>query len=251
MIERIPAYISLSTAALLILSVTYDLGFYGYFELSFRQLPTTVSDHMRSALLWLPGIVILGFILATLEMITRAIEGGRSEEEIIDQSKNPKRTRLMRDLPYLFMMAIPILAVPLMIAGVIPFSWDTLAMAALVVWLVIWFLIFRVEKIRQRTPLWFVITMIVAPLALSYMAWRGYADAEKTKSEEDYLFTVNGQQITGNLVRVVGAYHLIWIPETNRVEFIQSATISSFGQIKEGSNADETTDLIEEKSKGS
>ena len=53
------------TAILLVLSVTYDFAYLQAAGLSFQALNTTLTDHMRSAILWAPG-VLLGILLGTL-----------------------------------------------------------------------------------------------------------------------------------------------------------------------------------------
>ena len=52
--KRLPV----ATAVLLVLSVVYDYFFLRALSLNFSELPTTITDHVRSAIVWLPGIVI-------------------------------------------------------------------------------------------------------------------------------------------------------------------------------------------------
>ena len=51
--------ISFLTSTLLVLSVVYDFTYLSALNLSFSQIPTTISDHIRSALLWAP-LLFLG-----------------------------------------------------------------------------------------------------------------------------------------------------------------------------------------------
>lgn len=53
------------TAVLLVLSVAYDFGYLQASGLSFQALNTTVTDHLRSAILWAPGVLV-GLIVGTL-----------------------------------------------------------------------------------------------------------------------------------------------------------------------------------------
>jgi hypothetical protein len=53
------------TALLLVLSVAYDFAYLHAAGLSFQALNTTVSDHLRSAMLWAP-VVLLGGLLGAL-----------------------------------------------------------------------------------------------------------------------------------------------------------------------------------------
>ena len=54
--------LSIVSAALLALSVIYDYFFLRSLGLSFAEVPTTISDHLRSAVIWLPVLGIFGFV---------------------------------------------------------------------------------------------------------------------------------------------------------------------------------------------
>lgn len=50
---------------LLVLSVAYDFSFLQAIGLSFQTVPTTIADHVRSAIVWAPGVIagsLLGLI---------------------------------------------------------------------------------------------------------------------------------------------------------------------------------------------
>ncbi|MDD5250663.1 MAG: hypothetical protein PHY45_16925 [Rhodocyclaceae bacterium] len=51
--------IALAATTCLCLSVLYDWGYFFAFGLTFAEVPTTISDHVRSALVWLPESTIL------------------------------------------------------------------------------------------------------------------------------------------------------------------------------------------------
>ena len=86
--------ISFLTSALLVLSVVYDFTYLSALNLSFSQIPTTISDHVRSALLWAPLLFLGLFSYFFFEMVLKRAEKGMSEEEIINTSPNPKFTRI-------------------------------------------------------------------------------------------------------------------------------------------------------------
>ena len=52
--ERTSAAIGLIATALLVVSVSYDFAYLTGLSLSFAQVPTTLADHTRSAVLWIP-----------------------------------------------------------------------------------------------------------------------------------------------------------------------------------------------------
>lgn len=51
--------LSLISVFLLAISVSYDWAYLNELGLSISALPTTLADHMRSAILWIPAIVVL------------------------------------------------------------------------------------------------------------------------------------------------------------------------------------------------
>lgn len=80
-------------------SLIYDWGFLSAIGISFDEIPTSIADHTRSALNWAPRIAIAVVVYLALELTTRRLEGGLSEQEIIAQSANPARTRRLREAP--------------------------------------------------------------------------------------------------------------------------------------------------------
>ena len=77
-------------ACALILSIIYDWGFFFALNIGFIDIPTSIGDHIRSALIWLPKTLFSFFIVFAIEFINQRIERGLTEEEIILSSKKPK-----------------------------------------------------------------------------------------------------------------------------------------------------------------
>ncbi len=101
--------ISFLTSTLLVLSVVYDFTYLSALNLSFSQIPTTISDHIRSALLWAPLLFLGLFSYFFFEMLLKRAEKGMSEEEIINTSPNPKFTRIFRTGPRYLLIFIAII----------------------------------------------------------------------------------------------------------------------------------------------
>lgn len=58
--------LSVSTLAL---SVFYDFSYLGALNLDFGEVQTSISDHVRSAIVWLPwGVILIGFLALVLRM---------------------------------------------------------------------------------------------------------------------------------------------------------------------------------------
>ena len=67
LLDLVTKAIPLLAAISLVASVSYDFFFIDYLGLSFAEVPTTLSDHVRSSIVWIPlSIVTLGFALITL-----------------------------------------------------------------------------------------------------------------------------------------------------------------------------------------
>ena len=99
-IERIGTLSTVIASFSLIVSVFYDWGFMSALGLRFSEIPTSVTDHVRSWLVWLPNVAIGVFGIIAVEMLSRRIERGMTEDEIIRSSSNPLRTEKMRNRPF-------------------------------------------------------------------------------------------------------------------------------------------------------
>jgi hypothetical protein len=93
--ERLGKGIGLLSAAALVLSVFYDYNFLLALGLQFSEIPTGIADHLRSAIVWLPGWAPVLALFALLELLTRRMLGFNPAAE---------RTRRHEDLSiYAFM----------------------------------------------------------------------------------------------------------------------------------------------------
>ena len=97
--ERIGALAAAIAPISIIVSFVYDWGFFFALGVSFAEAPTTITDHVRSWLVWLPWLAPATIILFGIEFLTRRIERGMTEDEIVESSSNPSRTRKLRNSP--------------------------------------------------------------------------------------------------------------------------------------------------------
>ncbi|WP_162600930.1 hypothetical protein [Paraburkholderia sp. C35] len=81
---------ALASSGIVIASLSYDWGFFHAINLSFSDLPTSVTDHIRSALDWAPQLTGAAAVYLVLDLLTRRIEGGRTE------GRKPKLLHLRR-----------------------------------------------------------------------------------------------------------------------------------------------------------
>ena len=85
-----------------VFSFFYDWGFLSQLGFSFSEAPTSITDHIRTGLVWLPTVIIFIVILFAVEIRQILIEAGRTEEEINDSYPNSFKSKLLRDsIPYI------------------------------------------------------------------------------------------------------------------------------------------------------
>lgn len=63
---------------LLVMSIFYDYNFFIALGLSFNEIPSSTTEHVRSALLWIPYGILLLIVMAFEEARTR-IKGENNE----------------------------------------------------------------------------------------------------------------------------------------------------------------------------
>ncbi len=111
---------TVAASAALVGSVLHDWVYFGRLGLRFSEVPTSLVDHARTALLWLPPLGIGMALFSVYELLTRRIEGGKTEDEIVAQSPNPKwaaRFRRSGDVGPLVMAAVVIFGGYLLFGG--------------------------------------------------------------------------------------------------------------------------------------
>ncbi|HEY5706727.1 MAG TPA: hypothetical protein VIS96_14265 [Terrimicrobiaceae bacterium] len=95
-LEETGKLIGVLGVALLILSVAHDYFFLVALSLTFNEVATSISDHVRSAIVWLPKLVLFTFAMFVYEVLMRRVEGGRTEQELIETSPTPRFTKWFR-----------------------------------------------------------------------------------------------------------------------------------------------------------
>ena len=83
----------------LLLSIIYDYAYFNAINITFSDVPTSISDHLRTGLIWFPAL-FFGILMTTiLELITLRFEKGMSEDEIISTSPDAQKTQKLRKAP--------------------------------------------------------------------------------------------------------------------------------------------------------
>lgn len=151
-LDKLPTLISVFAAFIVSLSVVYDYGFFYILGTSFSEMPTTLSDHLRSSLTWIPSTTILLFVVVVFEMLTRRIEQGMTEEEIIQSSPTPKFTAWFRDSPkYPAIVLALLLPLTLWLNPDLSKQLQLWQFSLIIIWFFVHPFLFGHERIIQRT----------------------------------------------------------------------------------------------------
>jgi len=107
LLEDATKWMGAAAALLLVLSTAFDFSYLYALGLAFEEVPTTLADHIRSALVWAPKAAVYLLILGLWEMGMSRVEDGQTEEELIRRSHFPRFTRGFRkSIRFLAAMAV-------------------------------------------------------------------------------------------------------------------------------------------------
>ena len=83
-----------------VISVIYDWGFVYAIGIDLMSLPTTISDHFRTGVVWFPYLLAFIFIYFAVEFQFQRVERGLTEQEIVESSKNPEKLKKFMEGPW-------------------------------------------------------------------------------------------------------------------------------------------------------
>lgn len=88
--ERIGTSITILTAALLAYSVVYDYVYFASLDMQLSEVPTSIQDHARTALIWTPA---LAFVVAVIFLFWQF---HRNSSEEGDEAERPSARRIFK-----------------------------------------------------------------------------------------------------------------------------------------------------------
>lgn len=214
-----------------IVSVSYDWGFLSALGLGFADAPTSLSDHVRSWLVWLPTVVIAVIVILFLELFNRRVEKGLSEEEILRRSRNPEWLRRMRRSPRVAIGILGITIVGLWLLFGERFS-PGLVLGLIVCWFLFTRWVFGHPTVRDRYSEEFRFLVDWVPPIMIFFYFLGFAAANTKIGHAGPLGVLHVKSSAGTLdklqVGVVRSYES-WIlvkDEKKRVVWIRSNEIT-------------------------
>ncbi len=170
---------TVAASAALVGSVLHDWVYFGRLGLRFSEVPTSLVDHARTALLWLPPLGIGMALFSVYELLTRRIEGGKTEDEIVAQSPNPKwaaRFRRSGDVGPLVMAAVVIFGGYLLFGGS-PFQ-SELGLGVMALWLLFLRWVYAHSRVRAQSTRIARLAISIGGIFLILTISRGGTDAD-------------------------------------------------------------------------
>jgi hypothetical protein len=222
--EGIPVLIGLFSALSLVLSVIYDWGYFIALDISFADAPTSLSDHVKSALVWMPPVALIIFIVIVIELLTQRIERGTTQEELFPPSKTSKLTYFLYWSPAYAIIAFSIYTIVLKIMQhPIPVDRMVLSIGFLWVWLSGKF--FTPPRLQQKYPPLFRKAFRWVPVIVLFVWYLGFSAAQDaittSKSSQSLMLKGNdNQKISVIPLRSFEKALLVWHPEVRKCEFV-------------------------------
>lgn len=157
--------ISASITLSFLLSVCFEWGFLSALGLTFADVPTTFSDHAQSALVWAPGMVTGLVGAALIEWLSRRIERGQSEEELIGTGPYQSFGRILRGsqgvLGWVVFFAM---GFAFLVGGERVAQGGAIVLALICFKLALW--IFEHQRVSEQTPPTIRLFVLVAPATM-------------------------------------------------------------------------------------
>lgn len=182
-------------------SLVFDWGFYSALNLSFLEVPSVFSDHVRSALLWFPKVVTSFGVILIYEMLSQRIEKGMTEEELIQSSPNPKWTRYFRASTHkLFAYLAVLIVISYIIAG--DYFLSGLPVGLCVVWVAFSVWAQSPSRIIERRPIAIRLAIHLLPPIAIWLYFAGYSEAVRLYQPGAPIshLTISGESIPESVV---------------------------------------------------
>ena len=178
--ERTAATTALITSLSLALSFAYDWGFFSALGVTFADAPTSITDHLRSWLVWLPNFILVAFLGLGLELLTRRIEHGKTEAELIEGSANPAKTKRANERTRrMITWGCGLTLVAWLAIGTISLPWPAVA----VCWMSFIAWVFKHPIVRERHAFGFRLLAFIGPPLILCFYSTGFQSATNARTD--------------------------------------------------------------------
>ncbi len=228
MLDRIPSLISFFGAFILSASVVYDYWFFYMLGTNFSEMPTSLSDHLRSSLIWIPFALVLlciALILAIFAVFRNQgmTKGGRIQKH--------SRSALDAASPFLFKYTPWVLALFPFIGLLSGVEITIQAWGTYLLFWWVWFSSFLQDKgILENKSIGFHLAGLLIPFCLIWIAQKGMYDAQDIRGGDgtQYVFDVGGTKIVGALARSFDKYFLVWDKGKEEIVLVNTSEVIKF-----------------------
>lgn len=226
-LSKLPAFISVFGALILIFSIAYDYGYFMVFGVGFSEMPTTLSDHLRSSLTWIPNTLIVVFGVVALELFNSRVEQGMTEEEVKQTSSTPKCTAWFRDSPKYPVIALAVF-VPFTLILNIDLPLQAWQFSLIIIWFIFHNFLFSHERVLERTSKEFYLFSRWVPAIFIFVVFNGAVAANNIKegNGKKFVFELEESKVEYTLVRAFEKYYLVW-EESKNIKLISSGKVIS------------------------
>ncbi len=240
--------ISISGVLVLSASVVYDYGYFFAFDVDIAEMPTTLSDHLRSSLNWIPYTVALFFGVFIYEMFIRRIEQGKTKKELIQSSPAPQFTAWSWDLHEYFIIfaafSVPILYFMFDIDVFI----QAFQLSSIIIWVLLHKFLYGHERIMRRSSKSVRMLSFLVPPILIFIFFQGGVAADKIKRGEGnrYVFLTEKDKTTSVLVRTFDKHYMLWDEDKGKIRLLSMNTVIEYYPEDTKENPTKKRDLREE-----
>ena len=250
MLNKLPSLISLFGALILGASVAYDYGFFYVLGTNFSEMPTTLSDHLRSSLNWIPVGIIIVFLFSAVEVFIiwweKVIKKMIAERFSKLTRSLLKYAKWLMTLIYLYAFVL-IASVPLIkLLFDLDISIGEWTIYLISFWILFFRFIFEHEEIKQRISNEFRVAILVI---LSVVIFSGYLGASNAQEITEgggtqYVFDLGETQIVGTLARSFEKNYLIWDKSEKEIKLVNVNEVIQFYPLPKTDNSDQKTPTI-------
>lgn len=232
--ESIPVFLGLLSSLTLVLSVVYDWGYFMFLGVPFAEAPTSLSDHIKSALIWLPPAAAACFIFIAIEILIQRIERGMTEKEIIESSPLPKVTYYFRQSPGYFFLAGSTFLVGARLYG-FPVPLFPLILSINILWIIGSSKLFTPPRLQKKYPTIFRNTFRLIPVVVLFVWYLGYSAAESSVAKNNTTLSLvltgaNENSFPVIPLRSFDKAMLVWHEKTKTYEFVPWQSIYRFSK---------------------
>jgi hypothetical protein len=215
-LEIMSSGIAIIVPAGFVISVIYDWGFLYALNLGFRDVPTTITDHFRTGLVWFPYLIALVIAYYAIEFQFQRVERGLTEEEIVSTSKNPERLKKFREGPYkLLTWMAPLGVLNFLMIGDAVASIFPLFLS--ITWISFAGWCYSAPLIQIRRSRFVQLAFTLLPVIVIIAFFSGYNNAvEAAQSKPIHVnvhLSVNNENIEGKILRSFDKGVMVMSPE--------------------------------------